>query len=158
MRRGLVDSAYNDRRRECIEAASIIGVSSLRDADMLDVENAKAALGPVRYRRARHVVSENERTLQAADALRGGDMDVVGRCMAESHRSLDEDFEVTVPAMKPWSNSLTRRRGGVRMTGGGFGGCVVCVAPTERVNDIRQVVADGYHDNGLHADVYVCWR
>src|SRR4029079_11385374 len=97
VRHALGDGAYARRRAECDEAARLLGVETLRDATPEAVEAAREALGEIPYRRARHVTTENARTLAAAAALEGGDMPALGTLMYESHRSLREDFEVSCP-------------------------------------------------------------
>ena len=122
--RALAGSAYGDRRAACERAAAIIG--PLRDASLADVASID---DPVIRRRARHVVSENARTLAAAEALRSGDIPTVGRLMEESHASLRDDFDVSTPALEALTGRLRHTPGilGVRMTGAGFGGCVVAL-------------------------------
>jgi galactokinase len=125
--RALADSAYAERRRQCDEAAAVIG--PLREATVADL----AALGdPVLRRRARHVITQNQRVREFADALRAGHVVEAGRLMVASHASLRDDFEVSTPALDALVDKLTARPGvvGARLTGAGFGGCVVAlVAP-----------------------------
>ncbi|MFY7855739.1 MAG: galactokinase [Rubrivivax sp.] len=149
VRRELVDSAYNDRRRACEAAAAALGVIALRDATAHHLETALArgALSPLLERRARHVVSENGRTIVAAQALASGDLPALGALMQSSHRSLRDDFEVSVPAMDQLVEQLQHaigRDGGARMTGGGFGGCAVAVMPADRLAAVAQQVATAY--------------
>jgi galactokinase len=160
VKRGLVDSEYNTRRRECEAAAAHFGVPALRDvppdlfalhADELDETVAK---------RARHVITENARTEAAATALAQGDLEAMGRLMAESHLSMRDDFEITVPpidALVEIIGQVIGPAGGVRMTGGGFGGCVVALAPDDLVPDVQAAVARHYPQaTGLEATVYIC--
>ena len=123
--RTLVGSAYAERRSECEEAAALIG--PLREATAADVERLPAGL---LRRRARHVVSENERVLAFADTLRTGDLHAAGRLMVQSHESLRDDFEVSTPALDQLVARLLATPGvyGARLTGAGFGGCVVALA------------------------------
>ena len=147
VKRGLVDSAYNERRNECESAAEALGVSHLRDATAADLTLLATHTTDKVFRRARHVILENQRVLESIACLRQGDIEALGRLMADSHRSLRFDFEVTVPAVDGLVDIIASRldgRGGVRMTGGGFGGCVVVLAPTALVADIRQVVGEQY--------------
>lgn len=97
VRRGLVDSAYNERRAASEAAARTLGVPALRDTQLPDV--MQAALDPTTRRRARHVVTENRRTTEAAAALARSDLRAMGALMAESHASMRDDFEITVPAI-----------------------------------------------------------
>ncbi len=160
VKRGLVDSEYNTRRRECEEAAAHFGVPALRDvfpdvfalhADELDETVAK---------RARHVITENVRTEAAAAALAQGDLKWMGRLMAESHLSMRDDFEITVPpidALVGIIGEVIGDKGGVRMTGGGFGGCVVALAPQDMAAAVEAAIAEKYPAmSGLEATVYIC--
>ncbi|HCS79558.1 MAG TPA: galactokinase [Alteromonas macleodii] len=160
VKRGLVDSEYNLRRQQCEQGASLLGVSSLREATMEMLEGAKAHMPEVVYRRAKHIVTENARTLAASQALKAGDIETVSEAMAQSHISMRDDFEITVRPIDylvEIIGEVLGKSGGVRMTGGGFGGCVVALVPTDKVEAVKQVVADKYSDEtGYSADVYVC--
>ena len=125
------------------------------------MEALDAQLGvmdPVAHRRARHVLTENARTLAAADAVAAGDLVRMGRLMAASHVSLRDDFEVSAPQLDVLVDIIggaLGTTGGVRMTGAGFGGCVVALAPTERVSLIEQAVERQYEARtGLRAAIY----
>ena len=160
VKRGLVDSEYNLRRQQCEQGASLLGVSSLREATMEMLEGAKAHMPEVVYRRAKHIVTENARTLAASQALKTGDIETVSEAMAQSHISMRDDFEITVRPIDylvEIIGEVLGKSGGVRMTGGGFGGCVVALVPTDKVEAVKQVVADKYSDEtGYSADIYVC--
>lgn len=160
LRRELANSAYNDRRRECEEAAKVLEVAELRDATLDDLAEVSETCDSVLYRRARHVISENQRTLDAADALKAGDLRRMGRLMAASHDSMRDDFEVTLPAIDYLVElvaDVLQGEGGVRMTGGGFGGCVVALVPAERVPDVRAAVEAHYTaKTGHEARVFEC--
>ena len=160
VKRGLVDSEYNLRRQQCEQGASLLGVSSLREATMEMLEGAKAHMPEVVYRRAKHIVTENARTLAASQALKTGDLETVSEAMAQSHISMRDDFEITVRPIDylvEIIGEVLGKSGGVRMTGGGFGGCVVALVPTDKVEAVKQVVADKYSDEtGYSADIYVC--
>ncbi|CAA9219726.1 MAG: Galactokinase [uncultured Acidimicrobiales bacterium] len=123
--RTLVGSAYAERRSQCESAADLIG--PLREATIHDVERLPDG---VLRRRARHVVSENERVLSFADALRRRDMQTAGQLMVQSHNSLRDDFEVSTSALDGLVDRLLGAPGvyGARLTGAGFGGCVVALA------------------------------
>ena len=122
--RTLVGSAYADRVRECAEAEAAIG--PLRHAT---VAEARTIDDPVIRARAVHVTSENGRVLRFAEALRADDLRAAGQLMVESHRSLAEQFETSTPMMDTVVEQLRATPGvyGARMTGGGFGGCVVAL-------------------------------
>jgi galactokinase len=151
---------YNDRRAQCETAARHYGVKALRDLSFEDLENGKAGLDDVSYRRARHVVTENDRTLRAADALENGDLRSLGALMAQSHQSMRDDFEITVPAVDRLAEIMAAPLsgdGGARMTGGGFGGCVVAVARDEKADAVVAAIAENYRDpDDQPADVFVC--
>lgn len=145
--RGLVDGHYNARRRECAEAAAALGAASLRDVDAAMLESGRRRLNDAVFRRARHVVSENERTRAAAAALAQGDLVAVGRMMAASHVSMRDDFEITVPAVDALVSILQEAigdDGGARMTGGGFGGCVVALCHRDHAEAVVETVRRRY--------------
>jgi len=159
--RALVGSQYNSRRRECEQAARHFGVKALRDLDLASFEAGKTGLAPVPMKRARHVISENQRTLQAVEALAAADWLQLGALMAASHASMRDDFEITVPPIDGLVDIIGRVLGGVggaRMTGGGFGGCVVALLPRAKVAPVREAIKREYPglSSGLQADVYVC--
>ncbi len=117
--RGLVDSEYNLRREQCEAAAAFFGANSLRDVTLEQLTAAQRELDSVLFQRAHHVLSENERTLRAADALRDGDMPTLAAVMMESHRSMRDDFAITTPAIDTLVSILARAargQAGVRMT------------------------------------------
>ena len=154
------DSEYNTRRQQCETAARHYGVKALRDLDLAALESGKAGLDEACYRRARHVVGENARTLAAAEALASGDLVRLGELMGQSHAAMRDDFEITVPAIDGLVEIIKAEigtQGGVRMTGGGFGGCVVALLRPERVDEVIAVVEAQYPARfGLKADCYVC--
>jgi len=160
VRRGLVDSAYNQRRVQCEVAARHFGVAALRDLDLATLQAGAAGLDPLALRRARHVVSENLRTQQAAQALAENDLARLGQLMVASHASMRDDFEITTPAIDRLVEILQAaigEQGGARMTGGGFGGCVVALLPESRVAAARAAVASEYRSpEGEPGTVYVC--
>lgn len=137
--RRLVDGAYNERRRAVEDAASLLGLPALRDASLVELEQLT---DPLMARRARHVVSENARVLAAGAALEANDPHAFGACMTESHRSLAADFEVSTPVLdKLVKNALEAGALGARLTGAGFGGCIVALLPAGRDLWWRQVAA-----------------
>ena len=143
--RGLVDGHYNERRRQCEAAAAAMGVSALRDADLDNL--AAAVLDAVTTARARHVITENQRTLDAADALAKNDLAALGMLMAQSHASMRDDFEITIPAIDDLVALLQNAigdQGGARMTGGGFGGAAVAIMPHARVADVQASIKAAY--------------
>jgi len=158
--RGLVDSEYNTRRLQCEEAARHFGVPALRDVDLAMLEARGDELDPVVLRRARHIVTENARVAAAAQALAGGDLARMGELMEASHVSMRDDFEITVPLIDRLVDIVKAAIGtvgGVRMTGGGFGGCVVALVPHDLVDAARAAVDNQYRGpKGEHATIYVC--
>ena len=132
-RRQLVDSKYNERRASCEAAARQLGVGHLRDATLEAL--AASDLTPDVAMRARHVVSENMRTVAAAEALTAGDLSEAGRLMNESHDSLRDDFEVSSPALDAMARAAQRAPGcfGARQTGGGFAGSCVALVDAEQI-------------------------
>lgn len=159
-KRGLVDSEYNTRRRQCEQAAEIFGVPALRDVTLAQFTAREHELDPVVARRARHVITENQRTLDAAAALRRGDVGAMAELMAQSHASMRDDFAITVPEIDllvEMIKDVLGEQGGVRMTGGGFGGCVVALVPPTLVEAVTHRVEERYSAaTGLQADIYVC--
>jgi galactokinase len=134
--RGLVDSEYAERREACEAIAALLGVQSLRDATPEQVADEP---------RARHVVSENARVLRAAEALAEGDVAALGPLLNESHASLRDDFEVSTPELDALVEAL-RDAGaiGARLTGAGFGGCVVGLASRDEAEQIVETAAGRY--------------
>jgi galactokinase len=151
IRHELASSAYNKRRDECAQAVSILaaaipGVKALRDVSCEQFERHGALLPETLRRRARHVVTENERTLQAAAALEAQDMEKCGSLMNDSHRSLSVDYEVSCREADLMAKLAQEVPGalGARMTGGGFGGCVVGLVKTGDVEPFMNIVGEGY--------------
>ena len=158
--RKLVDSEYNQRRIDCEQAAEKMGVKTLRQATMAKLDAVKAQLSNNEYKRAHHVISENDRVIAATTALQANDMEQLRELMAASHQSLKHDFEVTVPAtdgLVEICKEAMGERGAVRMTGGGFGGAIVCLCRDAEVPLIKAAVEKHYFERfNLYADIYVC--
>jgi galactokinase len=158
-RRSLDVSAYNDRRRECEEAAQDLG-APLRDVTVERVRGTYAQGTEVKAKRARHVVTENERCVQLAKALSESDKSQIGRLMKASHLSLRDDYEVSCPELDWMAESCWEATGcvGARMTGAGFGGA--CVALVEArslkpfLNDARRGFLD--RSDGREPTFMVC--
>lgn len=144
----LVGSEYNDRRESCEKAASVLGVKLLRDADLDMLEAHKGDLDEVSYRRARHVITEDQRVLDASAALEKGDLKALAALMYASHCSMRDDFEITIPEIDGLveivRKALGDECGAVRMTGGGFGGSVVAVVEPQNVEKVRAAVDAEY--------------
>nr|WP_154325182.1 galactokinase [Pantoea sp. 201603H] len=159
-RRSLVGSEYNTRRQQCETGARFFAQPSLRDVDIKQFKAVEQALDPLVARRVRHVLTENARTLEAADALSKGDLTRMGVLMAESHASMRDDFEITVPPIDLLVDivkGVIGEQGGVRMTGGGFGGCIVALMPQDKVDSVKAAVAAHYEaKSGIKETFYVC--
>lgn len=158
-RRGLVDSEYNRRRAQCEAAAAYFDVPSLRDVALERFQEAAQSMDPMTCRRARHVITENERTLQAVDAMRRNDPGALGVLMNKSHDSLREDYEVCNDALNTMVELARAHEScfGARMTGAGFGGCAVALAQSETAEALAADVATAYREQtGLEPGVYVC--
>ena len=142
VKHSLADGEYGKRIKECERAAQVMGVETLRDVGMKELESAHKELGDLIYRRARHVVSEIERVRRFAFALQSEDKLCIGELMAGSHRSLRDDFEVSCPELDELVR-LAKELGatGARMMGGGFGGSTVnLVSSAEAENFVDQIV------------------
>lgn len=159
-KRGLVDSEYNTRRQQCELAAKTFGVKALRDVTMVDFDTKKHLLDDVTAKRARHVITENDRTQAAANALMQGDLVTLSKLMAESHASMRDDFEITVREIDTLVDiikAVLGEQGGVRMTGGGFGGCIVALVKPEHVEPVKAAIEAQYQaQTGLKETIYVC--
>jgi len=159
-RRNLVGSEYNTRRQQCETGARFFNKPALRDVTLAEFEAAAHQLDPLVAKRVRHVITENARTLEAADVLGRGDLTRMGELMAESHASMRDDFEITVPPIDQLVDIVKAElgtAGGVRMTGGGFGGCIVALMPEDRVEQVKAAVAEKYQaQTGIKETFYVC--
>jgi galactokinase len=157
--RGLVDMEYNARRSECETAAAHLGVRTLRDIGMNAFKNQARELAPTIRRRARHVITENNRTLAVAAAMETDELKTIGELMVASHASLRDDFEVSCPELDFLVELALKVNGvhGARITGAGFGGSMVALAQSDAVADLTDVIAARYEaEFGRQATVYVC--
>lgn len=132
---------YNSRRSECEEASHLLGVKQLRDVEQID---RLSTLPQLYQKRARHVVTENKRVLGAVEALQKGDMPELGRLMQESHKSMRDDYEVSVPEIDILVEESMREPGvfGARLTGGGFGGSIVGICEPKQALPIAQRIIE----------------
>jgi len=157
--RKLVDSEYNQRRIDCEQAAKKMSVATLRGADLDKLEAARSSMSDNEYKRAHHVITENSRVLNAVKALKANDMESLRTLMQASHQSLKNDFEVTVPetdGLVDICQQALGTAGAVRMTGGGFGGAIVCLCRAEDIDKIKAAVDAQYHARfNIHASIYV---
>jgi len=160
----LASGEYNRRRADCEAGVRVFRqtmpqVHALRDVSMQDLPAHRNELPEVVYRRCRHVISENQRVLDAAAALRAGDLEQFGRLMYESHRSLRNDYEVSAKELDLLVEIASSCEGvfGSRMTGGGFGGCTISLVRSDGVEQFRQSIVKKYKEQtGITADLYVC--
>jgi galactokinase len=162
-RRGLADSKYNERRAQCEAAVEVLrngkNIRHLSDLNMEEFNSLSHLItDEVELRRAKHVISENGRTLAAIEALNRGAIDEFGILMNQSHDSLRDDYEVTGPELDALVDEARKIDGtlGSRMTGAGFGGCTVSIVRDDSVESFIRDVAEGYTARtGLKADFYV---
>jgi len=162
--RTLAGSAYNQRRAECAEAVQLLQphlphINALRDVTPDDLARYADMLPPLVQARARHVVSENARTLTGAAALRTGNLTDFGQCMRDSHTSLRDDYAVSIAELDVLVAAATSVPGcyGSRLTGAGFGGCTVSLVDAGAVEAFRSQVAAAYQEAcGRTAAIYVC--
>jgi galactokinase len=160
----LASGEYNRRRAECEAGVKIFrqsspAVQALRDVALRDLAAHQAELSEVVYRRCRHVISENQRVLDAAEALRSSDLDRFGRLMYESHRSLQKDYEVSCKELDLLVEIASSCEGvyGSRMTGGGFGGCTITLVRSHSVDAFKDKITKAYKEKiGITPDIYVC--
>ncbi|MGF6436301.1 galactokinase [Kosakonia sp. 1610] len=159
-KRTLVGSEYNTRRQQCETGARFFQQKALRDVSLDQFNTVANELDPLVAKRVRHVLTENARTVEAATALEKGDLQRMGELMAESHASMRDDFEITVPQIDTLVEIVKATigdKGGVRMTGGGFGGCIVALVPEALVPEVKQAVESQYEaKTGIKETFYVC--
>ncbi|HTF12224.1 MAG TPA: galactokinase [Asanoa sp.] len=149
---------YASRRRACEEAAALLGVPALRDVEDLDA--ALAALpDEVMGRRVRHVVTEDQRVLDTVALLRSGRLREIGPLLTASHASMRDDFEITVPEVDlAVGAALAAGAYGARMTGGGFGGCVLALVDAAEIERVAAAVATAYAERGFTTPVWFAAR
>jgi galactokinase len=161
VRHSLADGEYAKRRAQCEAAAAALKIRSLRDATLAHLDVARAALDPLIYRRARHVVTENNRTMEAAHRIHSGNWERVGKLMYESHASLRDDYEVSCAELDlvvEFARKIGFAGGvlGCRMTGGGFGGCAVALVKADRAREIGDQISEAYRARTRnHATVFL---
>ena len=142
--RGLADTGYNDRRATCERAASMLGVEELRDATEGDLD----LLSGAELKRARHVISENARVLEAVEALKDSDFQEFGRLMYASHTSLRDDYEVSIPELDTFVEAAEQHGArGARLTGAGFGGCAIALVPEDETATFTNACEQAFAKN-----------
>ena len=163
VKHSLVNSAYNDRRRECETALSdlqtVTQIKTLGDLSNEDFESFQSAIkDPVCLKRARHAVHENQRTIQAVEALKNNDIALFGKLMNASHESLKTDYEVSCPEIDLLVDLAQSMPGviGSRITGGGFGGCTVSIVKNDTVDRFVKEIGSAYQkETGHEAEFYI---
>lgn len=141
---------YGQRRASCERAANAAGVTALRDLGVEDLERVKSLVDEETFRRARHIVTENERVLATVDALRQGDLTRVGVLLVESHESMRDDFEISTMVLDEHVEvALESGALGARMTGGGFGGSVIALVDTDKVESLGMASHKRASEKGL---------
>jgi galactokinase len=147
-----VSGGYAARRAACERAARVLGVRALRDVTAAQLLAARARLDDETFRRARHVVTEDQRVLDTVEALRAGDHATVGGLMSASHRSMRDDFEISTPELDlAVQTAMDGGALGARMTGGGFGGSAIALTPADRITALRLAVGEAFGERGYRA-------
>jgi galactokinase len=162
VKHNLASSEYNTRRGECESGVAILqktipGITSLRDLNIEELEKHIELMPTTIQKRCRHVITENQRTLDAAAAFRRRDFTVAGRLMSESHRSLRDDYEVSCAELDFLVDTAASVTGvyGARMTGGGFGGCTVNLIDRPAIEELKQRTVEKYSERfGFEPDFY----
>ncbi len=159
VKRALAQSEYEVRLKQCREVAARLSVNSLRDVTRGELEQAAGKLTDLLFRRARHVVTENARVLEALKVLEAGELERFGKLMNASHESLRIDYEVSSQELDVLVELARKQPGvlGARMTGAGFGGCTVNLVREEAAEAFARIVQEGYQKAlGRKAEVYLC--
>ena len=146
----LTDGGYASRRQACQEAAEIMGVTSLRDVTLEKLEASKDLLGDVVYKRARHVVTENERVTKTVELLSSSGPKSIGHLMNESHVSMRDDFQISITELDvAVETAISQGAVGARLTGGGFGGAAIALIEAGKVASLSAAVLDKFRDQGF---------
>jgi len=164
VKRALAQSEYEVRLKQCNQAVAQLksvglAIRNLRDVDPEDLDTASDALSEILLRRARHVVTENARVLEAVKVLEEGDLERFGELMNASHESLRDDYEVSSKELDVLVELAWKQPGtlGARMTGAGFGGCTINLVRIDAADAFAEAVSRGYQEAlGLKAEIYVC--
>jgi galactokinase len=163
VKHSLVDSAYNDRRNECEtalkELQAVVDIKSLGELNEEQFEEYKDAIqSPIRMKRAKHAVYENQRAVKAVEALKKNDVELFGALMNQSHISLRDDYEVSCKEIDILVDLAWETEGviGSRITGGGFGGCTVSIVKNDAVDKFIEEIGSAYKNRvGHEAEFYV---
>ena len=146
----LTDGGYASRRQACQEAAEKMGVASLRDVTLEKLEASQDLLGDVVYKRARHVVTENERVQKTVELLSSSGPKSIGQLMNESHASMRDDFQISITELDvAVETAISHGAIGARLTGGGFGGAAIALIDSDKVASLTTAVLEKFHDQGF---------
>lgn len=160
VKRELTTSGYNDRRNECIKACELLNIKSLRDMSIEVFNNQNSNLPAVTVKRAKHVITENQRVQDTVAAFNNNDIGQVSDLMQQSHQSMQYDYEITVPEIDLLVriiSDIVGKQGGARMTGGGFGGCVVTLLPHALIQPVIESIETKYKaKTAIKPSIYVC--
>jgi galactokinase len=144
------DGGYRSRRDSCELGAATLGAESLRELSLSDLPRAKSQLDDVTYRRVKHVITENQRVLDAVSALREGNLAALGRLLLESHASMRDDFEISVPELDlAVETAMKIGAVGSRMTGGGFGGAAIAIIKKDQLSTLETACKTAFAANNF---------
>jgi galactokinase len=144
------DGGYRSRRDACEKGARMMNVDSLRELSEEDLLAAQQALDDVTFRRCRHVITENKRVLEAVEALKHGEMSKLGKLLLESHASMRDDFEISIPELDTAVEvAMSIGAVGSRMTGGGFGGAAIAIIEESKLDQLRKACQDEFLAKGF---------
>ena len=146
----LTDGGYAARRQSCQEAAEKLSVTSLRDATVESLEASRDILEDVVYKRARHVVTENERVRKTVELLSSSGPKSIGQLMLESHASMRDDFQISIAELDlAVETAMSQGAIGARLTGGGFGGAAIALIAADKVANLKTAVSDKFREQGF---------
>lgn len=144
------DGGYRVRREACEKGAKIMSVESLRDLSADDLARARELMDDVTFRRCRHVISENQRVLDAVAALKAGNLVGMGELMLKSHASMRDDFEISIPELDlAVETAMSFGAIGARMTGGGFGGAAIAIVQESKLDELREKCLEAFSSKGF---------
>jgi len=146
----LTDGGYAARRQSCEEAAKVLGVTSLRDVTAENLEASKDLLDDVVYKRARHVVTENERVVKTVELLSTSGPKAIGQLMIESHASMRDDFQISISELDvAVETAIAEGAIGARMTGGGFGGAAIALIDSSKAASLTAALLEIFNNHGF---------
>ena len=143
------DGGYRSRREACERGAALMEVESLRELEIAEIPKAQELMDDVTFRRVRHIVTENQRVLQAVSALKDSRMDELGELLLASHASMRDDFEISIPELDLAVETAMRVGAiGSRMTGGGFGGAAIAIIHKAKLEELEKRVTKAFEEAG----------